>query len=64
MTRDLRMKQQGKDWRKNNGKKSKKEQVLELIEIHPKATKKELQRLSALSRITILKWKKVIEKEQ
>ncbi len=63
MTRDLRMKQQNKDWRDSNGRKPKKEQVRELLDSNQNASNKELQKLSGMSRTTIIKWKKVIEEE-
>lgn len=41
-------------------RKSKKEQVKKLLEQYPKASNTELQRLSGMSRITIIKWKKIL----
>ncbi len=62
--RDIRMKQQNKVWDENNGRKSKKKQVEELIAKYPNAGVRELERISGISRPTIIKWKKIIEKEQ
>lgn len=63
LIRDFKVKESGVDWRVNNGRKPKKEQVKELLENYPKAGIRELERISGISRPTIIKWKKVIEEE-
>lgn len=62
--RDIRMKQQNREWDSQNGRKPKIEQVKELLEKYPNRSNKELQRISGISRTTIIKWKKVIEGEK
>ncbi len=53
----------GTNFRDNSGRKPKKEQVRELIEQYPKASNKELERISGISRPTIIKWKKIMGTE-
>ncbi len=63
LIRDFKSQESGKDWRENNGRKSKKEQVRELLDLNPNASLRELERKSGISKKTIIKWKKVIEEE-
>ncbi|WOO91923.1 hypothetical protein R2F61_09845 (plasmid) [Mollicutes bacterium LVI A0078] len=51
------------NWRDNNGRKPKKEQVKELLKQYPNSSLRELEKISGISRPTIIKWKKVIDEE-
>ncbi len=51
------------NWRDNNGRKPKKEQVKELLKQYPDSSLRELEKISGISRPTIIKWKKVIDEE-
>lgn len=64
LIRDFKCQETGIDWRDNNGRKPKKEQVRELLKQHPNTNNKELERISGISRPTIIKWKKIIEEEE
>ncbi len=64
MLRDMRQKRNGTKWQDKSGRKPKKEQVRELVDSNPNASNKELERISGISRKTIIKWKRVIEEEQ
>lgn len=61
--RDMNQEDLNMKWDDNNGRKPKKEQVRELLEQYPNKSNKELERISGISRPTIIKWKKVIEEE-
>ncbi|WOO91927.1 hypothetical protein R2F61_09870 (plasmid) [Mollicutes bacterium LVI A0078] len=62
--RDFNQSQNGTKWDDNNGRKSKEEQVRELLDSNPNASLRELEKQSGISKKTIIKWKKVIEEEQ
>ena len=54
--RDIRMKRQGKRWDEDNGRPSKKEEVLAARAAHPEASISELARITGFSRNTIRKY--------
>lgn len=46
------------NFRDNSGRKPKKEQIRELLEQYPDKSLRELEKVSGISRPTIIKWKK------
>lgn len=64
MLRDMRQKRNGTRWQDKSGRKPKKEQVRELLEQYPDISLREMEKISGISRPTIIKWKKIIETEQ
>lgn len=54
--RDIRMRRQGRKWDSENGRKPKKEQVLQLRAEHPEASISELAKISGMSRTTLYKY--------
>ena len=56
MIRDLRMKRQGKKWTDNNGRKSKKDEVIKYLLLNPKATQYECIKETGMSKNTVKKY--------
>lgn len=61
--RDTKNMIDGTDWRENNGRKPKKEQVKIYLKNHPDAKKAEIARETGLSRTTVVKWYPVAMQE-
>lgn len=61
--RDTKNMLDGTDWRENNGRKPKKEQVKIYLKNHPDAKKAEIARETGLSRTTVVKWYPVAMQE-
>lgn len=63
VVRDFKDKINGTNFRDNSGRKPKKEQVKEMLKQYPDSSLRELEKISGISRPTIIKWKKVIVEE-